>query len=433
MFSAEEAQVCWAKSLIYRRLYNLKRFWRGFFAKKEGYIGIDVGAAHIKTTAVRISEGRPSIAALHATPTPPGVFAGEFDGEALAGALRQVAAECGLEGREVVSSVWGDKVITRHVSIPFMPDKELEKAVRWEAEKFIPVPVSDMIIRHVKLGEVEEAGVKQVHLLLAAVSTDLVYQYHAAFEQANLKLTALDLQSFALWRVFNGESGLFSPAYDAESLAENEAYAVVDIGKQKTHFVIIRDAKFKYTRTFPVGISLQTGAPAGTGEKDIYTASRDVPAAVVHEAASAGARDANVPHGAGAAALFNDEFRSGLGELTRELQRSLDFYKTRDRGFPARRLIITGGGAKLQGLAQFLTGELGIPVQVGIVKCALEASGDVSPPPTQPGAKNDEPAQPGETGQSGESGEPGKPGSHTAGIDPAFAVSLGLALREIID
>jgi len=158
----------------------LKRFWRGFFAQKEGYVGIDVGAAHIKTTSVRISAGRPSVAALHAVPTPPGVFAGGFDGEVLAGALRQVAAECGLEGREVVSSVWGDKVITRHVNVPVMPDKELKKAVRWEAEKFIPVPVSDMIVRHVKLGEVEEAGAKQLHLLLAAVSTDLVYQYHEA-------------------------------------------------------------------------------------------------------------------------------------------------------------------------------------------------------------------------------------------------------------
>jgi len=197
---------------------------------------------------------------------------------------------------------------------------------------------------------------------------------------------------------------------------------------RKTHFVVIRNAKFKYTRTFPVGISLQTGTPAGTGEKDIYTASRDVSTAAVHEAASAGAHDASVPHGAGAAALFNDGVRSGLVELTRELQRSLDFYKTR-----VKRLIITSGGAKLRGLAQFLTGELRIPVQLGIVKCALEASGDVSRLPNQPGAKNGESAQPGETGPSGESGEPGKPGSNTAGIDPAFAVSLGLALREIID
>ena len=53
-----------------------------------------------------------------------------------------------------------------------------------------------------------------------------------------------------------------------------------------------------------------------------------------------------------------------LSELAQEVRRSLDYYRGKTSDAPIHELLLTGGSAKLKGLAQFFEAELGIPTRV---------------------------------------------------------------------
>src|SRR5262249_18478832 len=53
-----------------------------------------------------------------------------------------------------------------------------------------------------------------------------------------------------------------------------------------------------------------------------------------------------------------------LGNLTNEVRRSIQFFENQSNGKPVQRVVIGGGSAKMQGMAQYLGQELSLPVEV---------------------------------------------------------------------
>lgn len=98
---------------------------------------------------------------------------------------------------------------------------------------------------------------------------------------------------------------------------------------------------------------------------------------------------------------ISDAIMPVLHELVTELRRSLDFYRNRANGLGAQQVIITGGTAKLPGLADFLTSNLDLPVTIGNPLQYLAA-----------GPKAD--------------------AGYLQDVGPVFPVSVGLAVRELL-
>lgn len=90
-----------------------------------------------------------------------------------------------------------------------------------------------------------------------------------------------------------------------------------------------------------------------------------------------------------------------LQELVTELRRSLDFYRNRANGQGAQQIVLTGGTARLKGLAEYLTANLDAPVVVG------------------------NPLQYLSTGQKADP-------KYLQDVGPVFPVSVGLAVRELL-
>ena len=299
----------------------------------------------------------------------------------VAAALSQALEAAGVpEGAaDLVTAIGGGKVITRGIVMPPMPAKELESALRWEAERHIPLPVDDLIIRHVDLGEAEDDRAGSRRLLLVAVPRTVVENHLVPFREAGRALRAIDMYALALWRVFCG--------LDPEA-APPGTVAVLDIGAVHTELVVVSGGRFRYARSLPHGGEALTEALARTQGLDLAAARR------IKEGESA-----LPPSEAAAAAADPDRmfpFQVGLTELVRDVRRSLDWYRAQHRADPVTRIILSGGGSKPDGLAGYLAAQLGLPVELGKPEI-LKA----------PGGK--------------------------AAIDPAFTVALGLALREVLE
>ncbi|MEG3070426.1 MAG: hypothetical protein RQM92_05945 [Candidatus Syntrophopropionicum ammoniitolerans] len=124
----------------------------------------------------------------------------------------------------MITCIGAEKVVCRIVQLPRMSEKELWPVIKTEIQKYVPYPVSQLVIRYVWLGRAGEeiepqkagepeaaAGKIREGLLILAVPLSIIYQYHGIFTRAGYTLTVVDLQALALWRVFGNHLRGHSP------------------------------------------------------------------------------------------------------------------------------------------------------------------------------------------------------------------------------
>lgn len=427
----------------------MKNFLKKILPKKKRFSGIDIGSSRVKAAEIKIIDGFPEVVSLIQHPSPPGVWTEQFDEEGLVSVLKESASP---QLKEAITCIGGEKLISRIVHLPKMADKELEGAARLEIGKFVPTPVSQLIIRQVRLNkditpvkpngkkddparadakkEPGDGRKKGQNVLLLAVPMTTVYQYYSIFSRAGLVVTAVDFQAFALWRLF-GRS-------------VQGAVAVADIGEKSSQLVIVKDGLIDFIRLLPTGCQVLTNYIMNTyGVED--EEARKIISDYITTGDSTGEHlsdkhfddlenelhgqvDADVASGfaarddAGAGGFLHQELtkpvkevaaasalekeqlfpgfeqasnilREGLQEITKELQRSLSFYSNQEN-LSVEKLILSGGAVKIKGLADALRDSLEIDVEVGVPE--VDFAEGVS-------------------------------------YDPAFAVAIGLALREVVE
>ncbi|KUK36576.1 MAG: Type IV pilus assembly protein PilM [Thermacetogenium phaeum] len=365
----------------------MKDYFQKYLPKKTNFIGVDVGTSTIKAAEVQIDDGVPIVTSLKFIPSPKGVWADEVDEEKLVESLRELRD---FSLNDVITCIGGEKVISRILRFPRMSDKELEAAVRFEVEKFVPTPLEQLIIRYVRLGEAAEGQEPIVNVLLFVVPAATVYQYYGIFSRAGLTVTAVDAQVFALWRLFGREV--------------EGTVAIADIGMSTSYLVIVRDGEIRFARLLPVGGNILTKSVMVAFGVEFAEAERMKGEAGVMPVNSGGAPSEGWEQFAdleAAVAVTNDRFpegmrldyvlRDGLAEITRELQRSLEFYVAQER-VGVERLLLSGGTGKLRGVTDYLSGALQIPVELGFPDIEM---------------------------------------AEGVAFDPSFSVAIGLALREV--
>ncbi|MDD4170505.1 MAG: type IV pilus assembly protein PilM [Desulfotomaculaceae bacterium] len=352
--------------------------------KKTRFAAVDIGSRETKVVEVSTADSIPVVTAYGRFASPAIVLGDTVGEEAMVNALKEVFLTSGIQSKEVIATISGERVITRHIKVPVMPAKELENAVMFEAETYIPIPVEELTIRYVNLGEIESGSKKYLHLLLAAVPTTMVFDYYGIFTRAGLIVAAIDLQSLGLWRVFSGLN---------TSAAREGTVGILDIGASATQLVVVRDRALQLTRILPVGGNLLTHSLAENYGLNFEQAQR-----LKEDEGELLNTEAVVSAAAGAMQM-DFSLRDGLSSLVREIRRSLDYYTSQEGAAPIERFIISGGTSKLIGFREFFAEAMEAPVDFG-----------------NPGV-------------------PGLPGDDSEGIpfDPAFAVVLGTALREVVE
>ncbi len=313
--------------------------------KKTRFAAVDIGAREIKMVEISTTGGKLVVTAFGRAPAPAGELGGTVYDEALVNVLNDMVLSSGIQTKEVITTISGNKVIARHIHVPVMPDRELEAAVEFEAKEFIPATVGELTIRYLKLGEMEHAGEKYLHLLLVAAPTNTVYDYYGAFTRAGLVVAAIDLEALSLWRLFGG----------TETCA-----AILDIGATKTQLVVVRDGALQYTRTLPAGGDLLTRSLAEHYNLDFQEAQR-----IKEEDGELLGKEA-AANSSVAAMQVDFSLRDGLSELIREIRRSLDFYAVQENTVTIEKFIISGGTSKLKGFREFFAEAMEVPVDSGV-------------------------------------------------------------------
>ncbi|ATW23998.1 hypothetical protein DCMF_03610 [Candidatus Formimonas warabiya] len=356
-------------------------------------MGIDIGSRDIKL--VEMAGGPlPQIAAMGRIATPPGAL---DDGailqvEPVVNAIRTVMEQAGNKSRKAVTIISGRNVITRFIKLPKMSPKEVASTLKWEADKYIPLSAgTDMIVDHLILGNVEEEINPQINVLLVGVPRKLVYQVYETFSKAGLELLAVEIEPLSLWRSI----GTTTATRTGSQAIREEGFISLDIGAKASNLAIFQGDELIFSRYLPMAGDGITNAVS------LATSLEFNAAQVIKERDGELLLGQTVEQAPPDKVILDKALKESLLPLAGEIRRSIDFYRSQYKRDEPKVLIISGGTAKMKGLPAFLQAELGIPVSLGLQHIAIKEH------------------------------LTDKKSKEVKNMDPAFAVAVGLALREV--
>ena len=117
----------------------------------------------------------------------------------IAKGMKGILQESGIQTKQAVFSIPDFSSFFTHFSLPSMTKEELGEAVKFEARKHIPLPLSEVTIDwQIAQGRFDLKTPFQI--LLVAVPNEIINQYQEIAALAELRLVALEAEVFGLVR-----------------------------------------------------------------------------------------------------------------------------------------------------------------------------------------------------------------------------------------
>lgn len=313
-------------------------------------IGIDIGSKSIKVVELT-KQGNSFVLKSAGAIGYQGVLVEKMGGEKeykdFANVLRKLFSDAKISGKQVSVSLPETQVYTRIMKFPLLNNEEIESAVKWEAEEYIPIPVKDAVLRHQILERQEVGNPPQVLVQVIAAPKSLTEKYVNVMNEAGLEVVSAETDLLALSRVY-GITG--------------QSVLVADVGARGTSIGIIKNNELYLSRTVPIGgdaftraVSIALGVPVMQAEQYKTTY---------------GLSDSQLE------GKIGNALRPVLRGLVDEMKKSINFFQLDTRSQPPTSVVVTGGSSGLPGFSSELTKLLGVEVAVGNPFTASKVSVD---------------------------------------------------------
>src|SRR3989338_6427732 len=119
-----------------------------FKQKTTSYLGIDLGTGSIKVVELQSVAGRPRLVTYGLVEVKTNVSRDDLKGgqEKIASILRTLLEKSRARTRVAVAALPNFSVFSSVLSLPELGQQELAEAIQWEAKKFVPLPIENVVL-----------------------------------------------------------------------------------------------------------------------------------------------------------------------------------------------------------------------------------------------------------------------------------------------
>ena len=336
--------------------------------KNGSVVGLDIEAGSVAAAEVKGKNGFSQVSAAAVEPLAAGAFhEGEVaDPESIADALKSLFGANKLS-KQVRLGVGNQRVVVRTVRLPAIEDpKEMDAAVRFQAQEQMPMPLDQAVLEHQVVGGVpaEEGATPQVDVVVVAARRDMISSFIEPIRRAGLEPVGVDLSAFGMIRALAGvdsgaagaESGS-APEANGGAVGQPEAVLYCNVG-DVMNLAVARGRACLFTRVSTTGMETIAGRLSSECGLSLEHATQWL---------SHVGLEAPVEEIGGDAATVADARRvlnEGVGGLVDELRLSLDYYGAQESAVPVSRIVLCGPGSAIAGLARTMEAGLGLPITV---------------------------------------------------------------------
>jgi len=315
-------------------------------------IGIDIGTGSIKLVEIAWQHDKPVLKNFAIQELPDNTIEDGriIDSQQLTRTLSQLLGTTHTSTKNVVVAVGGRIMFARELLFPAMTMAELGEAIKWDLEKYIPYAPNSYYFDYSIVGKGNTET--EIKVLLVAAPIDNVTSIINIIKSVGLKLIAVDVEPLALYRIFT----------DAERAM------VIDIGALLSQVTVFQNGSPAVIRNIPIGGQNFTNVIMQTLKIEMNEAEKF--------------KQQNLILLQDNVATEYSEVKLQLEllatEFARDIRRTADYYQQQNKEAIIDKVYITGGGAKLGNLVQYLALQLDISAVVHdpLAKLQIPASFD---------------------------------------------------------
>lgn len=232
------------------------------------------------------------------------------------------------------------------VDLPEMSQAELEQAVRFEANKYIPTPLNEVSLGWEIIGSYKEKPVEgsqairqanKIQIMVVTVPKSSVESITKVIEKNGLDSMALEVENFATVRCLVGN--------------DKGTFMIVNIGAKATNFTVVSNGVVRVTRSIDAGGVEISRAIASSLRVDIQRADKMKRSSQI-----------NLLDG-------KDRVSSVVapvaGMILDEIKRLRELYHKKNPLSKIEKLMFTGGTAKMHSLLEYFSRQMAMECQLG--------------------------------------------------------------------
>jgi type IV pilus assembly protein PilM len=315
---------------------------KGLFSGGKQLAGLDIGSSCIKLAEI---EDRPKsrvVCLFSWIPLAKGVI---VDGavaepEALTATIKELYRKSGCKRNKIVASISGNAVVVKKASFAQMDEEELRALIHDEAGKYLPFDDMAAVNYDFQILGENPYNPSQMEVLIVAAKKEIVDGYTEAIEAAGLTPVIMDVDSFAL-------ETMYEENYDFEG---NDVAVLINIGASITNLNAMKGGVSIFTRDFTL---------AGNSVTEALAASLGVSFEEAEKAKIEGIGDDEK-----ARAAYREGLITYADPVCSEIERSIEYFRSTFGAETINKILVSGGGGLIPGLAADLGHRMGIETEI---------------------------------------------------------------------
>ncbi len=254
-------------------------------------------------------------------------------GETILGAMKQA----GITTKNVAVGMPAGKTFTSIVRVDNQPEKELINTIKYQLDKYIPMPVDEATVDYVSLGVCPNDPTK-AEVLVSSSSMDFAESRMELIESFGLNIIAQEPESLAMARALM-------------PVGVQDARLIIDLGEHSTDLVIMYRGAPRLVRSIPGGFSML-----------VKTVSSSL--SVKEEQARQFILKFGLAQDKVEGQVFN-ALDSNLENFASEMSKSIRFFKSEYMNTEVGGIILSGFAGTIPFIAEYLEAKTGVPTKQG--------------------------------------------------------------------
>ena len=326
-------------------------------------LSIEIGQQVTKAVVIDFLKKNPHVYNAFSFDTPEGVMEDGYvkDKDRMAQLLREQMKDNGVKEKEVVFSIASSKIASREVTVPYVPEKNLDNLINATAQDYFPVNMDEYTLAYNVLETVKEKDKKSLKLLLLAAPDSLIQNYYSLADLMGVRVESIDYYGNGSMQVLQKHIG--------------SGYSVcVQIGSLNTMVSVLKENQQIMQRTIPYGtntiIETMLAHPAlecrdETDAMEMLCRENVVYSTLDYEDETV--RGTRISEDqwkrSGQSREARKAVTDAVGGILLSVIRVVDYFGSRYPDFQLGYIYITGMGVKIRGLDTLFEREMDLPVR----------------------------------------------------------------------
>lgn len=319
------------------------------FLPKRKILSLDIGSYEIKAVKGKVTKKGIIIENCFTISTPKDAYNnGEIvDKDLIYYVLNEGLKENKVKSKDVYLTINSPSIITREVIIPKVEYEEIENILSFQLEDYIPMNPKNYIVQFKIVGTIYEGDIEKIKILLIAIPKKTVESHHKLLKDLDLNPVVLDYQPNSIAKIIKYNELINDTYY-----TENITFVAIDIGYDSTKVSIIKNGIIQVSRVVEIAgkhIDQNILNFFEYGQEELEEKKRVID-------------DINhVDEEYSDYSRLVDIIRNSFENLNEKIEIIFRYYLTRETGNKINMILLLGGCANINGIANLYSNYFNIP------------------------------------------------------------------------